>query len=112
MPWLTLEKTRHGDRDVEIKFRDLERWRGQTPVLVDDIISSGRTMEVTLRHLSDLGFPASVCLGVHGLFAEDAFERLVAAGASCIVSTNTIPHKSSAMDVSDIVAKAMSPLLQ
>ena len=112
VPWLTLEKTRHGDRDVEIKFRDLERWRGQTPVLVDDIISSGRTMEVTLRHLSDLGFPASVCLGVHGLFAEDAFERLVAAGASCIVSTNTIPHKSSAMDVSDLVAKAMSPLLQ
>lgn len=112
VPCVTLEKTRHGDRDVEIKFPDLERWRSKTPVLVDDIISSGRTMEVALTHLSELGFAASVCLGVHGLFADDAFERLVAAGASSIVCTNTVPHRSSAMDVSDIVAKAMSPLVQ
>lgn len=112
VPYVTLEKTRRGDRDVEIKFPDLKRWRSKTPVLVDDIISSGRTMEVALSHLSELGFAVSVCLGVHGLFADDAFERLVAAGASSIVCTNTVPHRSSAMDVSDIVAKAMSSLLQ
>jgi ribose-phosphate pyrophosphokinase len=112
VPWVTLEKTRRGDRDVEIKFPDLERWRSKTPVLVDDIISSGRTMEVALMHMGELGYVDSVCLGVHGLFAGDAFERLVAAGASSIVSTNTVPHKSSAIDVSDIVAKAMSSPLQ
>jgi ribose-phosphate pyrophosphokinase len=112
VPYVTLEKTRRGDRDVEIEFPDLERWRSKTLVLVDDIISSGRTMEVALTHLSELGFAASVCLGIHGLFAGDAFERLVAAGASRIVCTNTVPHRSSAMDVSDIVAKATASLLQ
>ena len=112
MPFVTLEKIRHGDRDVEIKFPDLERWRSRTPVLVDDIISSGRTIEVAIRHLSELGFVAPVCLGIHGLFADDAFERIVAAGASRIISTNTVPHKSNAIDVSDIVAKAMSSLVQ
>lgn len=112
VPFITLEKTRRGDRDVEIKFPDLEGWRNRTPVLVDDIISTGRTMEVAIRHLSELGFVTSVCLAIHGLFADDAFERLVAAGASSIVCTNTVPHKATALDVSDIVAKAMSSLVQ
>jgi ribose-phosphate pyrophosphokinase len=111
-PFITLEKTRRGDRDVEIKFPDLEAWRSRTPVLVDDIISSGRTMEVAIRHLSELGFTPPICLGVHGLFADDAFERLEAAGASSITCTNTVPHRSSAIDVSDIVAKAMSSVVQ
>lgn len=111
-PVVTLEKTRRGDRDVEIKFPDLEQWRGRTPVLVDDIISSGRTMEVTVKRLLSLGFSAPVCLGIHGVFADDAYARLVAAGAARIVSTNTVPHTSSAIDVSGIVAKAMSDFLQ
>ena len=108
VPCITLQKTRSGDRDVEIEFPDLEGWRSRTPVLVDDIISSGRTMEVVTRHLGELGFAPLICLGVHGLFADDAFERLEAAGASSIACTNTVPHRSSAIDVSDIVAKAVS----
>ena len=62
VPSVTLEKTRRGDRDVEINFPDLEGWQGRTPVLVDDIISSGQTMEVALRRLSTLGFVAPMCL--------------------------------------------------
>lgn len=112
VPYVTLEKKRRGDRDVEINFPGLEQWRGRTPVLVDDIISSGRTMEVALRQLAILGFTVPVCLGIHGVFAEDAFERLLAAGASGVVSTNTVPHKSSAIIVSDVVATAISAFLQ
>jgi ribose-phosphate pyrophosphokinase len=112
VPFVTLEKTRRGDRDVEIKFPDIEQWREKTPVLVDDIISTGRTMEVAVKHLLSLGFSAPVCLGVHGVFAEDAYTRLEAAGTARVVCTNTVPHMSSAIDVSGIVAKAMSEFLQ
>lgn len=90
VPFVTLEKTRRGDRDVEIKFPDLEPWGEKTPVLVDDIISSGRTMEVAVSRLLSLGFTSLVCLGIHGVFADDAYARLVAAGAARIVSTNTV----------------------
>lgn len=110
VPSIVLEKTRRGDRDVEIGFPNMDRWRSRMPVLVDDIISSGRTMEVAIRHLSALGF-ATACLGVHAIFADDAFDRLVAAGASSIVCTNTIPHKSSVIDVSDLVAMEISSLV-
>ncbi len=111
VPYIILVKTRLGDWDVRIDFPNLEPWRGKVPVLVDDIISSGRTMEVAAMQLRDLGFASPVCLGVHGLFAEDAYQRLIAAGAARIVSTNTVPHHSNGIDVSNVVAKAIAPFL-
>ncbi len=110
VPFVVLEKTRRGDRDVEIKFPNLQRWHGRTPVLVDDIISSGRTMEEAIRQLVALGFAAPVVLGVHGVFADDAFERLRAAGATRIVSTNSVPHPSSQIDISDVIESAIANL--
>lgn len=112
VPYVILEKTRRGDRDVEIKLPALDRWHDRRPVLVDDIISTGRTMEVVVRKLGERGFPAAVCLGIHGLFAENAFERLLAAGASNIVSTNTVSHRASELDVSDIVATAIKSFVK
>ena len=109
-PFTTLEKTRHGDRDVEIEFPNLERWQGRKPVLVDDIISSGRTMEIAIKKLIALGFAPPVVLGVHGLFADDAFARLKAAGAGQIVSTNSVPHTSSEIDISDVLGRAIVSL--
>ena len=109
-PFTTLEKTRHGDRDVDIKFPNLERWQGRRPVLVDDIISSGRTMEVAIKQLIALGFEPPVVVGVHGLFADDAFARLKAAGAGQIVSTNAVPHTSSEIDISDVLGRAIVSL--
>lgn len=111
IPYAVLAKTRLGDRDVRIDFPNLEAWEGRIPVLADDIISSGRTMEVAVKRLRELGFAHPVCLGVHGLFAEDAYQRLLAAGASSIVSTNAVAHPSNAIDLSAIVADATKPFL-
>jgi ribose-phosphate pyrophosphokinase len=41
-PHVVLGKVRHGDRDVDIDVPDLSAWADHTPVLVDDIASSGR----------------------------------------------------------------------
>lgn len=107
-PFTTLEKKRRGDREVEIMVRDIDQWRDRQPVLVDDIISSGRTMEMAVGQLIARGFSAPVIVGVHGLFAEDAFERLRAAGAGLIVSTNTVPHATNAIDLCEVVHGAVS----
>ncbi len=112
VPHIVLSKTRLGDRNVKIDFPSLERWRGKIPVLVDDIISSGRTMEAAIKQLRELDFAPPLCLGVHGLFAEDAYERLIVAGAARIVSTNTISHHSNGIDLSNVVAEAIEPFLR
>ncbi|MDH3239904.1 MAG: ribose-phosphate pyrophosphokinase [Alphaproteobacteria bacterium] len=109
-PHLVLQKVRHGDRDVEISVPDIEQWRHRRPVLVDDIISTGRTMIETVGHLKRLGMRAPVCVGVHGIFAGAAFRDLNLAGASQVVTTNTVVHESNAIDVAEILAEAVLAL--
>lgn len=110
-PFTVLEKTRRGDREVDIVVRDIETWRQHQPVLVDDIISSGRTMEVALKQLLAHGLPAPVIVGVHAIFAEDAHARLLAVGAGQVVSTNTVPHVSNAIDLTALVAQSVTETL-
>ncbi len=106
-PFAILEKTRRGDRDVSVALPDAGRFAGHTPVLVDDIISTGRTMAETLSHLVGQGLDAPVCIGVHAVFAEGALEGLKQAGAARIVTTNTISHPTNEIDISGALAEAM-----
>jgi ribose-phosphate pyrophosphokinase len=105
-PCEVLEKVRHGERDVEVSVPNATRWRDRTPVLVDDVISTGRTLAESLRHLGSAGRKPPVCLGVHAVFVDGALEALRAAGASRIVTCNTIPHETNAIDVTELLASA------
>lgn len=105
-PFTVLDKVRRGDRDVVITVRGIEQWSDRQPVLVDDIISSGRTMEMAVRQLIARGCAAPVIVGVHGIFAEDAHQRLLAAGAAQIVTTNSIAHLTNGIDLTELVADA------
>jgi ribose-phosphate pyrophosphokinase len=107
VPFAVMDKVRHGDRDVSISAPDVQQWQGRTPVLVDDIIASGHTMLETLRQLRRAGLRHPTCLGVHGLFAEGAFARLLQAGAARIVTTNAVAHESNAIDLAPLLASAV-----
>lgn len=108
---VTLRKERRGDRDVVISFPDLSAFAGKTPVLVDDVISSGRTMEVAVQELRRSGFRRPICLAAHGILADDAHARLVAAGASVVV-TNTIPGPAALLDIHPLIAELIKPQLR
>ena len=110
-PWVVLKKIRRGDRDVEVSVPQVERWRDRTPVLVDDIISTAGTMVETIGHLKRLGLAAPVCVGVHGVFAGHAYADLLGAGAVRVVTCNTIPHRSNAIDIGDAIANAVLMLV-
>jgi ribose-phosphate pyrophosphokinase len=101
-PFIVLEKIRHGDRDVEVSIPQVENYQHHTPVLVDDIISTARTMIETVGHLKAAGMQPPICIGVHPIFADNAYQDLLDAGASEIVTCNTIPHKSNVIDLSDL----------
>ncbi|MCC7343556.1 MAG: ribose-phosphate pyrophosphokinase [Deltaproteobacteria bacterium] len=110
-PYAVAEKRRLGDRQVELRLPQVEAWSGFTPVLVDDIISTGVTMLETLRQLKAAGWPAPVCVGVHAIFAGRAYEDLSAAGAAAIVTCNTVPHPSNRIDISESLSTALSEIL-
>ena len=110
VPYTVLEKVRRGDRDVEISISKLVDLGDRTPVFVDDIISTGRTMREAIRQIKARGHAAPVCVAVHGLFTADAYEALIRDGAR-VVTCNTVPHPSNAIDVQCAVGAAVRRLL-
>ena len=104
LPWQVLHKTRRGDREVEISLPDLAGARGRTPVVVDDIVAPGHTAIETVRRLRALGFDEVVCVAIHGVFAEQADVRLREAGATRIVTTDSIPHATSGITLAPLIA--------
>ncbi|NDK55621.1 ribose-phosphate pyrophosphokinase [Pontibacter fetidus] len=106
-PFIVLKKTRTGDRQVQIEVPDIAAYQDCTPVLVDDIISTARTMIETIGHLKGKMPQQSVCIGVHGIFAGDAYEALLQAGAGAIVTCNTIPHPTNQISLDKLLADAI-----
>jgi ribose-phosphate pyrophosphokinase len=102
-PYIILTKIRYGDRDVEVSIPHFDTYKDHSPVLVDDIISTGRTMIETIGHLKTAGMKPAVCIGVHAVFAGNAFQEIKDSGAKEIITCNTIPHESNQIDISDLL---------
>jgi len=110
-PFVMLTKTRRGDREVEVSVPEVERWRSHTPVLVDDIVSTARTMIEAVGHLRRTGLAAPVCIAVHPVFAQNAFAELRAAGVADIISCDTIAHSSNRISLAASVAAGVGEFL-
>lgn len=108
-PFQVLEKTRFGDRDVSVSAPQLAAYQTHTPVLVDDIISSGHTMLETISHLQQAGLPRAVCIGVHGIFAGEAYAQLSA--VADVVTTQCIAHQSNRISVAQALAAGLNALI-
>lgn len=82
-----------------VKDRDL--------VLVDDMISTGGSIVKATEFLKRQKCRRVFVACTHALLIGDAEKRIRNAGVSQIISTNTIPGKTSFVDVSGIIAKAI-----
>jgi ribose-phosphate pyrophosphokinase len=106
-PFLILEKNRTGDRSVEISIPNIEQYRESTPVLIDDIISTGMTMIGTANHLQALKMKPPICIGVHAVFAGNAYQDLLASRVEKIITCNTIEHVSNSIDISNDITQLL-----
>ncbi len=101
-------KERRGDRDVRISLPAAD-YGGRNLVLVDDVASTGRTLEETARALARHR-PASLSVLVtHALFVGDAEQRLAAAGVTHVCSTDSVPHPSNRLPLAPLLASALEP---
>lgn len=111
-PYSVLQKKRSGDRAVEVSIPDTSSWIGMTPVLVDDIVSTARTMVAAATQIVSAGLMPPVCIAVHPLFAGDAYAALHAAGVDRIVSCNTVEHFTNRINVCQPIAAAVGDMLK
>ncbi|TIX50717.1 ribose-phosphate diphosphokinase [Alteraurantiacibacter aquimixticola] len=101
------EKRRLGDRKVELGFADLSCVAGRRAVLVDDVISSGRTLEVAAAQLLDAGATSVEALTAHCLASDEDLERLRAAGIGNIRSTDSVAGPTVAIPLAGLLADAI-----
>ncbi len=105
VPYVVMTKERRGDRDVHVRLPQGVAHEGRTPVLVDDIISSGHTMAAASHVLRGAGWGRPLCVGVHALMDAAALDMLHRAGIARVASCDTVPHPTNAIAVSALLAE-------
>ncbi len=106
--YITLEKKRDKKTGkVQIKTKNSDTVVGRDLILVDDMISTGGSIIKATQFLKKQKCKRVYVACTHALLMNDAEKKIRKAGVTSIVSTNTIPGKTSVVDVSNTIAKAI-----
>ena len=106
--YIALEKAR--DRKtgkVKIKTTNLSEVENRDLILVDDMISTGGSLIKATQFLKKQKCKRIYVACTHALLINDAEKKIKKAGVTSIISTNTIPGKTSKVDISNTIAKAI-----
>ena len=101
------QKTRRGDRSVEIGFPDPTCIAGRPALIVDDIVSSGGTMIACARALTSAGATTIDAVVTHALFPEQLCRDMTQSGIRSIRSTHSVPHSTNAIALDDLFIDAL-----
>jgi ribose-phosphate pyrophosphokinase len=107
LPFAVAEKTRRGDRTVELTFADPAMFRGRPALLVDDIVSSGGTVTACAAALTAAGAFAVDVVITHALFPPEMTDAFLRAGIRSIRSTDSVPHPTNAIRLDGLLAGAL-----
>jgi ribose-phosphate pyrophosphokinase len=106
-----LEKRRISPKEIEIRPRTLDV-KGRDVLIIDDIVSTGDTIMKVITSLKAKGADRIAAAFTHGVLSgEDAAAGLYRAGATHLISTNTINNEFSRVDVGPVIAAKLKELL-
>ena len=106
--FIALEKQRNRKTGkVLIKSTNLSEVKDRDLILVDDMISTGGSIIKATEFLKKQKCKRVFVACTHALLRDNAEKKIKKAGVTKIVSANTIPGKTSVVDVSEIIAKAI-----
>lgn len=106
--YIALEKKR--DRKtgkVQIKTKNVDEVANRDLILVDDMISTGGSIVKATQFLKKQKCKRVYVACTHALLINNAENKIKKAGVTRIISTNTIPNKTSIVDISNTIAKAI-----
>lgn len=100
-------KVRRGDRSVAIEFQDTTPIAGRPVLIVDDIVSSGRTIVACAKALAAAGATSIDAVVTHALFPDDIYREMLGSGIRSIRSTHSVPHFTNAIALDGLLADAL-----
>jgi ribose-phosphate pyrophosphokinase len=90
LPVVILHKSRRSGSEVSLRGV-IGEVRDRAPIIVDDMISTGGTIEAAVKGLLDAGCTPDVSVATtHGVFAGDAVARLQALPIQQLIGTNSV----------------------
>jgi len=101
------QKTRRGDRSVDIEFSNPIRIAGRPALIVDDIVSSGGTVIACAKALISAGATTIDAVVTHALFPEELCRDMMQAGIRSIRSTHSVPHSTNAIALDNLFIDAL-----
>lgn len=107
LPFITGTKQRRGDRDVAVTFADAAAIAGRPVVLVDDLISSGRTLIEAASALHAAGAARVDALAVHCLASTADIAAMHAAGIASIRATDSVAGPLAQLPLASSLAQAI-----
>ena len=106
--YIALEKKRdRKNGKVKIKTKNTSKVADRDIILVDDMISTGGSIINATRFLKKQNCKRVYVACTHALLMNGAEKKIRKAGVTSIVSANTIPGRTSVVDVSNTIAKAI-----
>jgi ribose-phosphate pyrophosphokinase len=106
LSWAVGAKHRRADRDVEIELPEFTQ-DVEAAWIIDDISSSGATLETIARILIQRGVRHIGAIVVHPLFDTEAQTRLEQLGIEPLVSTDSIAHSTNAISLAPVLSEAL-----
>ena len=106
--YIALEKKRDKKTGkVQIKTKNLNEVANRDLILVDDMISTGGSIVKATQFLKKQKCKKIYVACTHALLINNAEIKIKKAGITEIISSNTIPGKTSIVDVSETIAKVI-----
>jgi ribose-phosphate pyrophosphokinase len=84
---------------------------GRDCVIVDDVITTGGTVEVSTELLRKAGARKIVTACVHAVLLGETYDNLMKAGVDEIIGTNTVPSRVSKVDASEPMAAYLRTII-
>lgn len=107
LPHTVAQKSRRGDRSVEMRLPDPTRITGRPALIVDDIVSSGGTVIACASALKSAGAATIDAVVTHALFPEELCRDMVHSGIRSIRSTHSVPHSTNAIPLETLFIDAL-----
>ena len=64
-------------------------------------------MITAIHELISRGFKHPICIGVHALFDENTYRKLINSGAKKVITSNSISNFSNGIDITDVIAEVI-----
>lgn len=105
-PYDHLEKVRLSGSDVRISPAKMD-CRGKNVLIVDDMISTGGTIVAAKQALREASAKSISVACTHGLFVNNALERLTGNALDAVLCCNTLENEVSHISVAGIISDAL-----